>query len=209
MKLITLFTLLFWVNFSSADTELSIVTPKGYVSFIAADHWPVLEMQTQMPATLTVFKLPNPADEGTSDSSNLILQLFERGSEKEKTLFSAPVKQYGSSPPVTEQFKEWTITRQEDPQNKTVYSLWDARKTGIADVSVRVRLVWPHLTNNPANYEEQMEKIFVKFLMSIRDGVGKYKRKVGDVIRGPNGAQLIKESEYLKIFNQTPGSDPS
>lgn len=172
---------LLWASCSLAE-ELSIVTTKGFVALTAADHWPVLEMQTQMPATLTAFKLPNPADEETPDSTNLIVQLFERGSEKERILFIAPVKQYGPVSPVVERFKEWTITRQEDPQGKIVYSLWDARKEGVADVSVRVRLVWPHLENNPANYEEQMEMTFKTFLNSIYGGLGQYQRREGEVI---------------------------
>ena len=179
---------LLWTNCSWADTELSIVTTRGYVTFAAADHWPMLEMQTKMPATLAVFKVPNPADEGTAESTNLILQLFERGSEEERTLFSAPVKQYGSTPPVPEHFKEWTITRQEDHQGPNVYSLWDARKTGIADVSVRVRLVWPRLPNNPANYSEEMDRILKAFLDSIGGGLGDYKSREGEVMYRSNGA---------------------
>jgi hypothetical protein len=186
---------LIWANSSSADTKLSIITTKGYVTFEAGENWPVLEMKTQMPATLTVLAVPNPAEESTSDSTNLMLQLFERGSEEERTLFDAPVKQYGATPPVPERYKGWTITRQEDHQGPTVYSLWDARRTGIADVSVRVRLIWPNLPNNPESYEKQMDQVLKKFLDSIGGGLGKYSPKEGEAFLRPDGTPNRDPSE--------------
>ena len=127
---------------------------------------------------------------GTSDSTNLILQLFERGSEKEKTVYEAPVRQYGAKPPVVESFDGWKIYRQEGSQGDTVYSVWDAKKSGVADVSLSVRLAWPHLPNNSPHYAAEMEKTFRAFLTSISGGIGEYKSREGEVLLRPNhGAQ--------------------
>ena len=172
-----------WASAASAETELKIVTAKGYVAFVAGDDWPVQQMQTKMPVAMAVFQVPNPADEGTPDSTNLIVQFFEHGSEQEKTVYAAAVKQYGSTAPVVESFKGWTLHRQEALQDETLYSIWDAKRGDIADVSTSVRLAWPHLASNSADYAAQMERIFTTFLDSVWGGLGEYKPREGEVLR--------------------------
>jgi len=172
-----------WAGHAVADVEMKIITTKGYVAFTVADHWLVLQMQTKMPVAAAVFQLQNPADEGTPDSTNLMLLLFELGSEKEKTVYQAPVHRYGTALLETESFNDWKIYRQEAQKGKTTYSIWDAKKSGVADVSLSVRLAWPHLPNNSAGYAEEMERTFRAFLMSIWGGIGKYKTKPGEVTR--------------------------
>lgn len=179
---------LFPVAAATADTEQKILTPKGHVAFTTADDWTVLQMQSKLPVAVAVFQLPNAADEGTPDSTNLVLTLFEHGSEKEKTVFAAPVAQLGATPPAVESFGGWTIYRQDAKQGATPYSIWDAKKEGVADVSASVRFAWPHLANNPANYGERMETTFKAFLKSVRGGVGEYKPRDGEVVRRPEGA---------------------
>jgi hypothetical protein len=175
----------------AAEVELKIITAKGYVAFAVGDDWPVLDMQTRTPVASAVFQLPNAPDKGTPDSTNLILQLWENGSEKQKTVYEAPVRQYGPVAPVAESFEGWMVFRQEGLQGNTMYSIWDARKSGIADVSVSVRLAWPHLPNNPPGYAEDMERTFRAFLSSVWGGVGEYKPK--KVIHAP-----AKDPERIK-----------
>jgi hypothetical protein len=174
-----------WAASAAADTELTIVTKKGYVAFVAADHWPVLQMETEMPVAVAVFQLPNAADEDTPDSTNLIVQLFERGSEQEKTIYEAPVRQHGADAPAVESFEAWQIYRQTAEQGSTTYSIWDARKGGVVDVSVSVRLAWPHLPKNAPGYAAEMERTFRTFLQSIRGGLGEYRPREGEVMRRP------------------------
>lgn len=188
-RYVLLFAGLLSAGAATADVELKIVTPKGRVAFTTADNWTVLEMQSKLPVAAAVFQLPNPADEGTPESTNLVLTLFEHGSEKEKTVFAAPVRQLGTAPPTTESFDGWTIYRQDATQGTTQYSIWDAKKEGVADVSASVRLAWPHLAKNPANYGERMERTFKAFLGSVRGGTGEYQPRDGEVVRRPGEAQ--------------------
>jgi hypothetical protein len=176
----------FWAADAAADTELTVVTKKGYVAFVAADHWPVLQMQTELPVAVAVFQLPNAADEDTPDSTNLIVQLFERGSEQEKAIYEAPVRQHGTGAAVVESFEGWKVYRQTAQQGTTTYSIWDARKAGVVDVSVSVRLAWPHLPKNAAGYAAEMERTFRTFLQSIRGGLGEYGPREGEVIHRPD-----------------------
>jgi hypothetical protein len=187
-RYVLLFASLLSAGAATADTELTIVTPKGHVAFTTADDWTVLQMQSKLPVAVAAFQLPHPADEGTPDSTNLVLLLFEHGSEKEKTVFAAPVRQLGAALPTTESFGGWTIYRQDATQGATRYSIWDAKKEGVADVSASVRLAWPHLANNPANYGERMETTFKAFLSSVHGGTGEYRARDGEVVRRPDEA---------------------
>ena len=174
-----------WANGVAADTELNIVTNTGYVALTAADDWTVLQMQTKMPVATAVFQLPNDADRGTSDSTNLIVVLFEHGSDTEKSMYEAPIQPYGAEAPIVESFAGWKIYRQQAPQGNTMYSIWDAKNSNVAVVSISVRLAWPHLASNSPAYAADMDRTFRAFLASIRGGIGEYKLREGEALHRP------------------------
>lgn len=164
-------------------TELKIITNGGHVAFTAGDDWQVLQMQTEMPVATIVFQLPNPADVGSSDSTNLVIQLFEKGSAAEKSIFASPAQQYGAVPPILDSLQGWTIIRQNASRGTTTYSVWDAKKSGVADVSVSIRLAWPQLATNSPNYAAEMESLFRQFLLSVSGEVGAYEPQDGEITR--------------------------
>src|SRR5712664_3860071 len=63
-------TLLTTSAFSADQVDFSLITDKGWVQFTAGGDWKVLKMDTKNPVRVALFQLPNPADEGTSDSTN-------------------------------------------------------------------------------------------------------------------------------------------
>jgi hypothetical protein len=178
-----------WLALSSvaadAAVEMKIVTAKGFVAFTVEDNWAVQTIQTRMPIATGAFQIPNAADNGTKDSTNLAILLFQTDSDKAREKFDSPIKQYGASAPVIESFGEWTIYRQEAKQGDTLYSIVDAKRKDVADVSVAVRLAWPHLAANPKGYDAEMDALFRTFLTSIRGDVGPYVPRDGEVIRRP------------------------
>jgi len=169
-------------SIAKADTQLRIITAHGVVSFAADESWTVLSMQTKPPVSAVVFQLPNTADESTSHSSNLILKLYdESGSARQA--FEAPSPQYGEKPLETERWEEWRISRQEAHQGDVLYTIIDAKRSGIADVSASVRIAWPHLPDNAATYDKEMHALFRAFLGSIHGQLGAYVSKGGETIR--------------------------
>jgi hypothetical protein len=170
---------------ADAAVEMKIVTAKGFVAFTVEDNWVVQTMQTRMPIAMGAFQIPNAADSATKDSTNLALLLFQAESDKAREKFEAPIKQYGVSAPIAESFGEWTIFHQEAKQGDTLYSILDAKRKSVADVSVAVRLAWPHLAGNSKGYSDEMEAVFRAFLTSLRGGMGSYVPRDGDVIRRP------------------------
>lgn len=169
----------------TSTTEMKIFTDGGFVSFAAGRDWPVLLMEPKLPVATAVFQLPNPAEQGTPDSSNLVLMLCAPHSEKGRAAYGAPVQQYGEMAPREESFHGWTIYRQKAKQDGTIYTILDAKREGIADVSVKVRLAWPHLAANSSTYDKDMEAAWQAFLGSISGSTGGYTPASDEVVRRP------------------------
>jgi hypothetical protein len=172
-------------TFANAAVEMKIVTTTGFVAFTVGDNWSVLSMQPRLPIAAGVFQIPDSADVGTKDSTNLIVMLFQADSEKAREKFDSPIKRLGDGDPENESFDDWTIYRQQAKQGDTLYSILDAKRKGVADVWVSVRLAWPHLGSNSDGYNVEMEALFRTFLRSIRWGLGSYVPRDDEVIRRP------------------------
>ena len=170
---------------ASAFVEMKIFTNEGYVAFTVEDDWLVLSMQPKLPIAAAIFQIPNPADSGTPDSTSLSLILFQNNSEKGRTAFEAPIKRFGENEILTAIVEEWEVFRQTAKRENVVYTIIEARRKNVADVSVGVRISWPHLKGNSEDYNTKMENTFFNFLKLIRGHLGEYKPKEGEVIRVP------------------------
>lgn len=184
MNKFTVFLLVTFLSVKAEAVEMKMITDKGYVAFTVDDNWPVLAMDTKPPVSVAGFQIPNSADENTSESTNLSISIYHSDSEQVRKALSLIGKQYGTSTPKIEKFNDWIIYRQEPKQGLMDYSLIDAKKK-VADVTVSVRIAWPHLNNNPINYSTEMEAIFHSVLNSVYGNVGPYKPKDGEIIRRP------------------------
>src|ERR1700712_4654697 len=60
-----------------AHVRFTLITAQGFVSFAPGADWKVLGMQNRSPVLSTVFQIPDAADDGTPDSTNLILSFFQ------------------------------------------------------------------------------------------------------------------------------------
>ncbi|MDX8399366.1 MAG: hypothetical protein R8K20_03865 [Gallionellaceae bacterium] len=166
-----------------ADVEMKIVTKGGSVAFTVGDDWPVISMQSKLPIAAAGFQIPNLADEGTPESTSLAFMLYDLSAERGRTVFEAPIKLYGSAVPKIEHYGEWAVYRQEALQGATRYTIIDAKRSNIADVSVSARLAWPHLESNPKTYDSHMESVFRAFLGSVRGALWLYTPRPNEVIR--------------------------
>src|SRR5262245_8393642 len=140
MRLITLALLALASVAAQADTKFGIKTVDGVVSFVVGDDWPVAEMKTKDPVQKAVFQIPNPADQGTQESTLLVLWLCDLDTEAGRASFEKPVKQYGAAVPTPERLGEWIIYRQRDVYESVEHTILDAKRRSVADVAVKVRL---------------------------------------------------------------------
>jgi hypothetical protein len=186
-RTICLFAFLMSTIFSAAaETTMTVITSTGSVSFVADDNWPVLKMQTKLPVATVAFQLPNAGDANTDHSTNLVLQLFDRHSEEGKRSYAAPQAVSGGSNRQERQWEGWTIVRHDAQQLGIHYTVFDASRPDIGDVSGRVRLAWPSLSSNARSYDDDVQARFRNFLKSIHAGKGNRIPEAGEVIRRPN-----------------------
>ena len=184
MKLITIILITLFASIAHA-VDLKIFTTSGYVGFTADDHWLVIATQTKPPVAVMAFQIPNQADEGTQDSTNLSLSLFTPDSPKAQGALRRIGNSYGIENPKKEKYKNWQTYTQSAMQGKTTYTIIDATKN-VADVVVGVRLAWPHLSTNGRNYDEEMKGVIFDFLDSINGNLGEYEPDPNEVVRRPS-----------------------
>lgn len=185
-RTISLFVLLMSTFLSAAaETKMTIITSTGSVSFVADDNWPVLTMQAKLPVATVAFQLPNAGDANTDHSTNLVLQLFDRQSEKGKSAYAAPQAVPGGTNRQERQWDGWTIVRHDAQQGGIHYTVVDASRPDIGEVSGRVRLAWPSLSANAPSYDADVQGRFRDFLQSIHAKNGAHIPEKGEVIRRP------------------------
>jgi hypothetical protein len=168
-----------------ATTQMTVVTGRGYVAYDVGDDWAVLSMETMGPVRSAVYQLPNPADEGTTESTNIALVLYDLATQQGREGFDAPIPEYSADKPVESEIAGWTIFRQSGIQHDVEYTIVDARRDGVGDVAAAVRMAWPHLKNNGADYDAQMETTFRSFLAGIQGHIGPWTPREGEVVRRP------------------------
>jgi hypothetical protein len=173
-----------WGLPARAGVEFKIFTDSGFVAFSAEDDWPVISMQTKPPVSLAVFQIPNAADGGTSESTNLSVALYHLDSETARDAALRIGEPIGDGAPKIESFKEWTLFRQEAKQGAVAYVIVDA-KIDLSGIAVGVRIAWPQLKKNPPGYDQQMEKVFRAVLESVYQHIGAYEPVDGEIIRRP------------------------
>jgi hypothetical protein len=159
-------------------TGFGVITTKGWVSYAISSDWKVASMQTKPPTTAAVFQIPNPADEGTGDFTNIAIMTFESDSQQAMASFNNVVGKIQSQSERTK-YKEWDLYAQQNKQGQTDYALRYAVRQ-VPGASVLIRLSWPHLKQNTRDCDSQMEALFRSLLDSVKGGIGPKPKKWGD-----------------------------
>jgi hypothetical protein len=168
----------------SSSTGFSIVTTKGYVTFYVPSHWRVISMQSKPPISVAAFQIPNPADDGTPHSSNVVMSLYHVDFEKGKKGVEIIGRQYGQQKPKVRTSDGWTIFEQQDENQGALYTILDAKKP-FADVIVGIRVAWPKLSTDFRGWDQNMRKVFDSLLRDVSGGFGKPPKHEGEVVRRP------------------------
>jgi len=165
--------------------ELTILTEGGHVAFSAGDEWPVVAAQTRLPTAVMAFQIPDLADEGTPDSTNLSLSLYDLDTPQGRKAFAALRQPSDSIPCTASAIDAWDTACAEARQGSTTYTIMDARRRNVADVAVNVRIAWPHLPSNSDNHDAKMKAVFRDFVLSVHGAKGPYVPREGEVGRRP------------------------
>jgi len=150
-------------SFAQEKVDFSIVER---VRFTVAGNWKVISSKADAAITVFAFQIPNEADEGTSDSTNLA---FIASYLKDSAAKSAFEKKAAARDPDAQERKlvdNWSCSSFSGKQGSTIYEVWDCYRI-VAECGVHVRIAWPHLPKNPPNYDKSMESALEDFLKSV------------------------------------------
>lgn len=170
--------------FAGQAMEFRFFTQKGYVSFTVPASWPVLNSQSGKAVSLMAFQIPNSADKGTPDSTNLAIRTYNPATGEGKAAIAKIGRTLGSKKPKVRSRNGWTLYVQQAHQGRTLYTIIDAQKR-VAGVVASAMIAWPHLTGNTGDYDQQMETIFHLVLDSAYGHIGSSQPQDGQVIRRP------------------------
>jgi len=149
--------------FADDKVEFSIVSR---VRFTVPGNWKVISSKSDPAITVFAFQIPNPADEGTPDSTNLA---FIASYLKDSAARSAFEKKASTREPNAQERKlveKWACTNFSGKQGATTYEAWDCYRIA-AECGVHVRIAWPHLPKNPPDYDKSMEEALEEVLKSV------------------------------------------
>ena len=136
------------------------------VQFSVPGEWPVISNSSTSEKTVFAFQIPNPADNGTPDSSNLSIIATDLKTDQERDAFQAQPPSTGHDALEKKVVEGWRCSTFSAKQRSTQYVIWDCRRI-VADCGVAVRVAWPHLAKNPADYDRRMEIVLSSFLTSV------------------------------------------
>jgi hypothetical protein len=151
---------------SAADlVDFTIV---GRVQFSVPADWPVIASKAGSEKAVFAFQIPNAADEGTSDSSNLSIIATDLKSAQDRDAFQKETPDANQNAQEKSLVEGWECSAFSASQRstQTEYVIWDCRRL-IADCGVSVRIAWPHLPKNPPDYDKQMEIVLSSFLTRV------------------------------------------
>lgn len=129
-------------------------------------NWPVIASKSTSEKTVFAFQVPNAADAGTSDSTNLYIISTFLKREQDKEAFNKNQSRTDHNAQEKKLVEERRCSSFSATQGTTPYVVWDCYRI-IEDSGVSVRMAWPHLPKNPADYDKQMETVLSRFLTSV------------------------------------------
>jgi hypothetical protein len=152
----------------AASQDVVDFTIVNRVQFSVPGIWPVIANKSTSEKTVFAFQIPNAADKGTSDSSNLSITAADLKTAQDRDVFQKQVSSGDHDAQEKKLVDGWECSTFSAIQHSTQaqYVIWDCRRT-IDDCGVSVRLAWPHLPKNPADYDNQMETVLSTFLTSV------------------------------------------
>jgi hypothetical protein len=138
----------------------------GRIQFCVPGDWHVISSKSDTANTVFAFQIPNPADEGTPDSSNLVVIAYNLKDHSAKTMFEKKESTPDQGAQKRKFMDHWSCSTFSAMQGSTEYKDWDCLRR-IADCGVYVRTAWPHLPKNPPEYDKTMEAELAEVLKSI------------------------------------------
>lgn len=151
------------VSFATDKVEFSIV---ARVKFAVPGDWKVISSKSDAQVTVFAFQIPNPAEEGTPDSTNLAFIATDLKDRAAKSAFEKKASHREPNARDKKLVDKWDCTTFSGKQEVTTYEVWDCYRI-VAECGVHVRIAWPHLPQNPPDYDKSMEAALKDLLETV------------------------------------------
>jgi hypothetical protein len=161
-----LLLLALFVSSLALANDRVVFTVVERVQFSVPGDWPVISSKSTAEKTVFAFQIPNAGDEGTDDSTNLSIISSYLQNAKDKDAFEKKASSLDPSAKEKKLVDGWSCSSFSGMQKSTNYVVWDCHRV-VADCGVSVRIAWPHLHRNLADYDKQMETVLSDFLTSV------------------------------------------
>lgn len=150
--------LMFVAGFAASAADHVEFTIIGRIKFSVPSNWQVIANKSSAEKTIFAFQIPNAADNGTPDSSNLsiISSYLKDANDRHAFKKKATTTEHNSQ--AKELVEGWRCRSFSSITKSTQYVVWDCYRI-VEDCGVSVRIAWPHLPKNVPNYNEQMETV--------------------------------------------------
>lgn len=162
----TILLFLFTLANLAVATDQVVFTVVDRIQFSVPGDWPVIASKSTAEKTMFAFQIPNAADKGTPDSSNLSIVSSYLKNAQEKDAFEKKATNPDSAAHEKKLVEGWRCSTFSAIQKSMQYVDWDCYRV-VADCGVFVRIAWPHLPKNPPDYDKQMEAVLTDFLTNV------------------------------------------
>jgi hypothetical protein len=136
------------------------------IQFSVPSDWLVISSKSDAVNTVFAFQISNPAEEGTPDSTNLVIVASDLKQPGAKTAFEKKASNPEQKAQKRKLADHWGCSSFSATQGSTEYKIWDCFRT-VTDCGVYVRAAWPHLPKNAPEYDRTMETRLAEILNSV------------------------------------------
>jgi hypothetical protein len=129
-------------------------------------HWKVIMDKPGFPISMCVFQIPNPADVGGRESTNVITASYAAGSKQAQDSLASTRGRFVKTNLRTSQQGGWDVESYSEIQGTTRYRILDGTKVQ-SDKTLFVRIAWPTLPGNSPGYDGEMQRAFGNLLNQV------------------------------------------
>jgi hypothetical protein len=140
------------------------------IQFSVPSDWLVISSKSDTVNTVFAFQIPNPAEEGTPDSTNLVIVASDLKQPGAKTAFEKKASNPEQKAQKRKLADHWGCSSFSATQGSTEYEIWDCFRS-VTDCGVYVRAAWPHLPKNPPEFDKTMGTRLAELLNSVAPSV--------------------------------------
>jgi hypothetical protein len=142
----------------------------GRLALRSPPTWKVIAHKLEGSRNVVGFQIPNPADEGTADSANVMAVTYDLSRGTNVTVLAERKKMSEGRASKPSQLKDWTIYTYRDKQGETPYEIRDAFRTLGEQYGIHVRLAFPELAKSTKEWKQTLETDFTKLLETTEGG---------------------------------------